>query len=99
MPRQVLPRAHRNLAKSADQDWSFLGAWSVEERMLIEETLQWRVHKATQPAEDRWAFTRVTDRFGLVTYAAWQPGRMSPCVGYLPHPAIRSTLAGHPASS
>ncbi len=57
MPKQALPQAHRRLAKAAGPGWSFLGAWPADDRALIEATLQRRVLKGMQPADDRWTFT------------------------------------------
>ena len=78
LPRQALPQAHRRLAQAAGPGWSFLGPWPADERALIEATLQRRVLKGLQPADDRWTFTCIADHVGLLTYAAWQPGRMAP---------------------
>ena len=83
LPQQALPQSHRRLAKAADQGGSFLGPWSVDDRTLIEETLQRRVQTGTQPAKDAWVFTCVADRLGLTTYAAWQPQRMSPAAAFV----------------
>ena len=83
LPRQALPPAHRRLAKAAGPGWSFLGAGPAHDQALIEETLQWRVLKGTRLAGDSWTFTCIADRVGLLTYAAWDPGRLAPAAAFV----------------